>query len=200
VAFEVGDAAEAYNTSVKFGAVGIMVPRKVIDHSTNTSITLSEIQLFGDVVIRFLSGTFTGPALPNYVSVPQPPMGNRQHNIGIERIDHCVSNVHELLPAVEYLQKALGLHEFGEFTTDDVGTTDSGLNSVVLANNNEFILLPVNEPTYGTKRKSQIEGFLEQHNGPGIQHIALKTNNIIGTVREMQSRSHYGDLNSCHRL
>jgi len=56
-----------------------------------------------------------------------------------------------------------GFHEFAEFTAEDVGTVDSGLNSVVLANNEETILLPINEPTYGTKRKSQIQTYLEQN-------------------------------------
>ena len=56
-----------------------------------------------------------------------------------------------------------GFHEFAEFTAEDVGTVDSGLNSVVLANNNEMVLLPVNEPTFGTRRKSQIQTYLEQN-------------------------------------
>ena len=58
---------------------------------------------------------------------------------------------------------AQGFHEFAEFTAEDVGTVDSGLNSCVLANNNEMILLPVNEPTFGTRRKSQIQTYLEQN-------------------------------------
>ena len=57
-----------------------------------------------------------------------------------------------------------GFHEFAEFVAGDVGTVDSGLNSVVLANNNEMVLLPLNEPTFGTKRKSQIQTYLEQNN------------------------------------
>ena len=57
---------------------------------------------------------------------------------------------------------------------------------MVLANNSEFILLPVNEPTFGTKRKSQIQTYLEQNGGPGLQHLALKTDDIFATVREMR--------------
>lgn len=57
-----------------------------------------------------------------------------------------------------------GFHEFAEFVAEDVGTVDSGLNSVVLANNNEYVLLPLNEPTFGTPRKSQIQTYLEQNN------------------------------------
>jgi 4-hydroxyphenylpyruvate dioxygenase len=64
----------------------------------------------------------------------------------------------------------------------------------VLANNNQRVLLPVNEPTFGTRRKSQIQTYLEQNCGSGVQHIALKTNDIIATMKEMKSRSHIGGL------
>lgn len=61
---------------------------------------------------------------------------------------------------------AQGFHEFAEFVAEEVGTVDSGLNSVVLANNNEMVLLPINEPTFGTRRKSQIQTYLEQNRVP----------------------------------
>jgi hypothetical protein len=67
-----------------------------------------------------------------------------------------------------------GFHDFAEFVAEDVGTVDSGLNSVVLANNNEYILLPLNEPTFGTPRKSQIQTFLEQNNVNLLLIIFLK--------------------------
>lgn len=86
----------------------------------------------------------------------------------------------------------LGFHEFSEFTAADVGTVDSGLNSMVLANNSEHILLPVNEPTHGTKRKSQIQNFLEHNNGSGVQHLALMTNDIFHTMQELKNRSMIG--------
>ena len=63
-----------------------------------------------------------------------------------------------------------GFHQFAEFTAEDVGTVDSGLNAMVLANNNEMVLLPVNEPTFGTKRKSQIQTYLEQNGRVGGPH------------------------------
>ncbi len=76
-----------------------------------------------------------------------------------------------------------GFHEFAEFVAEDVGTVDSGLNSMVLASNNEAVLLPVNEPTFGTPRKSQIQTYLEQNEGPGLQHLALMTHDIFHTLR-----------------
>lgn len=84
--------------------------------------------------------------------------------------------------SVAFVSAYAGFHEFAEFVTEDVGTLDSGLNSVVLANNNEFVLLPVNEPTFGTPRKSQIQTYLEQNEGPGLQHLALKTDDIFHTL------------------
>eukprot|EP01033_Poteriospumella_lacustris_P000194 gene194-129_t len=80
-----------------------------------------------------------------------------------------------------------GFHDFAEFVAEDVGTLDSGLNSMVLANNNELILLPINEPTFGTKRKSQIQTYLEQYQGEGVQHIALLTENIFQTLAKMKA-------------
>lgn len=68
---------------------------------------------------------------------------------------------------VNYLMRMTGFHEYAEFVAEDVGTVDSGLNSIVLASNNEAVLLPINEPTFGTKRKSQIQTFLEQVVGDG---------------------------------
>jgi len=125
--------------------------------------------------------------LPNYESVNGP-----QFNYGIIRIDHVVTNVPSLFEQVDYLADATGFHEFAEFTAEDVGTVDSGLNSMVLANNSEHVLLPVNEPTHGTKRKSQIQTYLEQNNGSGVQHIALKTNDIFATMKELKHRSFIG--------
>jgi hypothetical protein len=87
-----------------------------------------------------------------------------------------------------------GFHEFAEFTADDIGTVDSGLNSMVLANNSEFVLLPINEPTFGTKRKSQIQTYLDHNAGPGVQHLALKTDNIFKTLRQMRDVSDGGGM------
>ena len=123
--------------------------------------------------------------LPKYIPTPVED-GREPLCYGLQRLDHAVGNVHDLLETVDYITAFTGMHQFAEFTAEDVGTVDSGLNSMVLANNSEFILLPVNEPTFGTKRKSQIQTYLEQNGGPGLQHLALKTDDIFATVREMR--------------
>eukprot|EP01035_Chromulina_nebulosa_P017023 gene17023-22529_t len=187
VCLVVEDSTEAYNISTINGAIGKLSPTTLIDRKTNEVSVISEIQLFGDTVIRWISGNYSGPYLPNYELVSTPDI-----NYGIKRLDHCVCNVPKLFPAIDYLMNSVGFHEFSEFTADDVGTIDSGLNSMVLANNSEFVLIPINEPTFGTKRKSQIQSYLEHNNGSGVQHLALLTTNIFHTMRELRNRSLIG--------
>ena len=183
VGVHVADAAAAYEAAVSRGAVPRAGPR------THSECTTAEVQLYGDVVLRFVSGRAIDddslPFLPGYEAVNDASVQGRE-TFGIERIDHVVGNVPELIPAIEYAMNATGFHEFAEFTAEDVGTIDSGLNSMVLASNNEKVLLPMNEPTFGSKRKSQILTYLEQHGGAGVQHIALKTSDIFTTVRAMR--------------
>lgn len=183
----VSDARAAFEQCVANGGVGVLTPREVTDDTTGQTMVISEVQYFGDTVLRWVSGNFEGPYLPNYAPVNSPDL-----NYGLTRIDHTVSNVPNLIEAVDYAMGMTGMHEFAEFTAEDVGTVDSGLNSMVMANNNEFVLLPVNEPTFGTRRKSQIQTFLEHNNGAGLQHFALKTNDIFETMRELRKRSYIG--------
>ncbi|KAG7399502.1 hypothetical protein PHYBOEH_008737 [Phytophthora boehmeriae] len=183
----VGDAKAAYEISVKNGGVGVLEPKVIKDKDSGKATTISEVKLYGDVVVRWVSGDFDGAFVPGYEACSGPDV-----SIGIQRLDHCVGNVPKLIEAVEYITGFTGFHEFAEFTAEDVGTVDSGLNSMVLASNNELVLLPVNEPTFGTKRKSQIQTYLEQNVGAGLQHMALKTDDIFRTLSEMRKRSHLG--------
>ncbi|RYH28629.1 hypothetical protein EON65_11515 [archaeon] len=188
IGIRVADAREAYEKCIANGGVGVLPPHELVDRFTNTTGVISEVKMVDDVVLRWISGDYTGPALPNYEAVPV----NFNHSFGLTRADHIVHNVPNLFEAVDYIMNTTGLHEFAEFTADDVGTVDSGLNSMVLASNNEYILLPINEPTFGTRRKSQIQNYLEHNNGAGVQHIALKTEDIFHTIREMKKRSEWG--------
>uniref|UniRef100_A0A804U7K8 4-hydroxyphenylpyruvate dioxygenase n=1 Tax=Zea mays TaxID=4577 RepID=A0A804U7K8_MAIZE len=128
------------------------------------------------------------PFLPGFEGVASPGAAD----YGLSRFDHIVGNVPELAPAAAYFAGFTGFHEFAEFTTEDVGTAESGLNSMVLANNSENVLLPLNEPVHGTKRRSQIQTFLDHHGGPGVQHMALASDDVLRTLREMQARSAMG--------
>ena len=142
-------------------------------NSNSSGCYIAEVELYGDVVLRYVSypsnddeadvdangnasidatdgdcssSTKTQPFFPHLAPVEKTSM---RENYGIYRIDHAVGNVHDLQEAYSRIQKFTGFHEFAEFTSEDVGTVDSGLNSVVLASNSEEILLPLNEPTNG---------------------------------------------------
>eukprot|EP01039_Chlorochromonas_danica_P001501 gene1500-1635_t len=192
VGITVGCAKQAYDTCLANGGIGVLPPTELTDDATGKKLTISEVKMHGaqsDVVLRWISGDFAGHFLPNYQAVEV----KHSHNfVGLTRIDHIVSNVPKLFEALDYIMGMTGFHEFGEFTAEDVGTLDSGLNSLVLANNNEYVIMPTNEPTHGTPRKSQIQTFLEQNQGCGVQHIAVKTEDIFHTMREMKKRGECG--------
>ena len=187
VGIEVENAEAAFKASVDAGAVAVAPPTRLSDDA-NEAMIISEVLLYGDVVMRFVSGDFSGPFVPGYSGTPDGP----SVSYGLQRLDHAVGNVPELMPVVEYVAGFTGFHEFAEFVAEDVGTVDSGLNSMVLASNNEMVLMPINEPTHGTRRKSQIQTYLEQNEGSGLQHLALKTDDIFHTLREMRKRSALG--------
>ncbi|KAL1307645.1 hypothetical protein HN51_049545 [Arachis hypogaea] len=195
VAIEVEDASAAFSASVANGAKPVS-PAVLLDNS----VGFAEVHLYGDVVLRYIS--YSAPTresnlnptlrfLPGFEAV-EADSSFPELDYGIRRLDHAVGNVPELAPAVNYLKKFTGFHEFAEFTAEDVGTSESGLNSVVLASNDEMVLLPLNEPVYGTKRKSQIETYLEHNEGAGLQHLALVSEDIFRTLREMRKRSTIG--------
>ncbi|CAM9922761.1 unnamed protein product [Ectocarpus sp. 6 AP-2014] len=216
IGIEVEDAAHAYEQCIEHcGSDGsnasVRRPTRVTDVDGRGGATISEVRAYGDVVLRFISfepeskmvgegelggdkgvghgGGFEGAFLPNFVDIEGE---EAREDFGLQRADHIVGNVWDMLEQGEYMTSMTGMHEFAEFAAADIGTVDSGLNSIVLANNNEMVLLPLNEPAFGTAKKSQIQTFLEQNDGPGLQHIALKTNDIFRTMRLMRANSGLG--------
>nr|BAH10638.1 4-hydroxyphenylpyruvate dioxygenase [Hevea brasiliensis] len=195
IAIEVEDAEIAYNTSVARGALPMGGPITLDNRAV-----VAEVHLYGDVVLRYISYKNSNPNLndsspdswflPKFESVDEA--SSFPLDYGIRRLDHAVGNVPELAPAVSYVKEFTGFHEFAEFTAEDVGTSESGLNSLVLANNEDTVLLPLNEPVFGTKRKSQIQTYLEHNEGAGLQHLALVSEDIFKTLREMRRRSGVG--------
>ncbi|KVI09294.1 4-hydroxyphenylpyruvate dioxygenase-like [Cynara cardunculus var. scolymus] len=192
IAIEVEDAEIAFSVSVSHGAKPSTSPITL----GNNDAVLSEVKLYGDVVLRYIS--YKNPnydALSSFLPGFEPVEKTSTFldlDYGIRRLDHAVGNVPELAPAVDYVKSFTGFHEFAEFTAEDVGTSESGLNSVVLACNSEMVLLPMNEPVYGTKRKSQIQTYLEHNEGAGVQHLALASEDIFRSLREMRKRSGVG--------
>jgi len=170
------------------GAAACLTPIKVVDKNGLGSADIAEVRLYGDVVLRLVNlDNFRGVFMPNFEE--GSCVGE---TYGIERFDHIVGNVWNLESIQSRLMSMTGFHTFAEFVAEDVGTVDSGLNSVVLASNNEKVLLPLNEPTFGTRKKSQIQTYLEQNNGAGVQHMALFTFDIFETMRKMRAASDMG--------
>ncbi|KAL8031160.1 hypothetical protein ABFX02_13G007200 [Erythranthe guttata] len=192
VAIQVESAFSAYSAAVSRGAVPVSPPVLLSDNKTS----IAEVHLYGDAVLRFVSYNDIESASNGFFLPDFEPLDNaisyQELDYGIRKLDHAVGNVPKLEPAVDYLKKLTGFHEFAEFSAEDVGTADSGLNSVVLANNDENVLLPLNEPVFGTKRKSQIQTYLEHNEGAGVQHLALVSEDIFKTLREMRKRSCIG--------
>ncbi|GJM90301.1 hypothetical protein PR202_ga06568 [Eleusine coracana subsp. coracana] len=186
VAVRVADAADAFRASVAAGARPAFEPADL-----GLGFRLAEVELYGDVVLRYVSYPDDDeglPFLPGFEDVTTPGA----LDYGLTRFDHIVGNVPDLAPVAAYVAGFTGFHEFAEFTAEDVGTAESGLNSVVLANNAETVLLPLNEPVHGTKRRSQIQTYLDHHGGPGVQHMALASDDVLRTLREMRARSAMG--------
>jgi 4-hydroxyphenylpyruvate dioxygenase len=201
IAIEVANVQQCWETMLKEGGVSIKEPTIVMHQADTENATsnkarpngfakYAEVALYGDVVLRLVeTDGFQGAFWPNFqdVNEPLPELLAPSGDYGLHRFDHVVGNLFDLTAGRERIRKMTGFHDFAEFVAEDVGTVDSGLNSVVLANNNEMVLLPLNEPTYGTKRKSQIQTYLEQNNGEGVQHLALFSNDIFLTLRSMRA-------------
>jgi 4-hydroxyphenylpyruvate dioxygenase len=126
IGIRVADAAAAYEACVANGGVGVVPPVTQIDQATGKEMVIAEVKSVDDVVFRWVSGSFDGPFLPNCTPVNSPDI-----NYGLDRVDHIVTNVPNLFQAVDYVMGTTGFHEFAEFTAEDVGTVDSGLNSMV---------------------------------------------------------------------
>lgn len=198
IGIDVNDVLKSFQSITSHGGQPLIYPKMVAEKDVKKSsssdgyIIYCEILLYGDVVLRLIERkSYQGLFLPNYCSIDDETKNHHRNDMvqmtgwtdfGLKRFDHIVGNVWNLSESESYVQNMTGFHQFAEFTADDVGTIDSGLNSVVLANLNEMILLPINEPTFGTPRKSQIQTYLEQNQGEGVQHIALLSQNIFKTL------------------
>ncbi|MET8012264.1 4-hydroxyphenylpyruvate dioxygenase [Streptomyces sp. NPDC005271] len=185
LAIEVPDARAAYAYALEHGATGIEEPHDVKDG--NGTVVLASIRTYGDTRHTFVERSgYDGPYLPGYEAadpiVPPPPKRTFQ------AIDHCVGNVElgRMDEWVGFYNDVLGFTNMKEFVGDDIATEYSALMSKVVADGTRKVKFPLNEPALG-KRKSQIDEYLEFYGGPGVQHIALATNDIVETVRTMRA-------------
>jgi 4-hydroxyphenylpyruvate dioxygenase len=183
IALTVNDAASAWQETTNRGARGVQAPATTED--SNGRARLSSIALYGDTIHTFVERSgYHGPFLPGFAPAPSPDPIARP--AGLLHIDHMVSNVGwgQMNTWVEFYEHVMGFRMFKHFDDQDISTEYSALMSKVMASSNERIRFPINEPAVG-RRKSQIEEYLDFYGGPGIQHIALATKDIIGTVTRL---------------
>ncbi len=185
IALWVDDATKAWEETTKRGARSYMEPRKIEDE--NGLVIRSGIHTYGDTVHVFVERkNYNGIFLPGFEKWessynPDP--------IGLKYIDHMVGNVgwNEMNVWEDFYRDVMGFANLITFDDKDISTQYTALMSKVMTNGNGRIKFPINEPAEGAK-KSQIEEYLEFYNGPGCQHIAIATDDIIDTVKKMQER------------
>ena len=185
LALWVDDAQKAYEETTKRGAVGVHEPKVLKDE--NGEVVVASIQTYGETIHTFVERkNYNGPFLPGFIK--KESLINVEP-IGLEYIDHCVGNVGwgEMNTWVEFYEKVMGFSLLVTFDDNDISTDYTALMSKVVSNGNGYIKFPINEPAEG-KKKSQIEEYIDFYNGPGVQHIAIATNDILHTVSELRDR------------
>ena len=186
IALEVDDAESAYRETVGRGARGVSEPRSVSDE--NGTVKLAAIAAYGDTIHTFVErGAYRGTFMPGFVPVAGEDRVARP--VGLKYVDHMVANVAlgEMNAWVRFYEHVMGFRLYQTFDDRDINTEYSALMSKVMANGNDRIKFPINEPAAG-RRKSQIEEYLDFYQGPGIQHIALATDDIVATVSKMREQ------------
>jgi 4-hydroxyphenylpyruvate dioxygenase len=205
VAFEVDDAKAVFEQAVANGAEVVAVPSSEKDG--HGEILKASIRTYGDTTHTFIQRTsYRGEFLPGYrtcksvvlcppeVQLTYPddiddPINAHLPTIPLEAIDHCVGNQDwaQMEAACDFYERCLGFHRFWSVDDKDICTDFSALKSIVMASPNEVVKMPINEPAVG-KKKSQIEEYVDFYNGAGVQHIALRTPDIITTVSNLRAR------------
>ena len=185
VALWVEDARKAYEETTKRGAKSYMEP--TVETDEHGEVVRAGIYTYGETVHMFVERkNYKGTFMPGFVEWksdynPEP--------VGLKYIDHMVGNVgwNEMNTWVKWYEDVMGFVNFLSFDDKQIHTEYSALMSKVMSNGNGRIKFPINEPAEGKKR-SQIEEYLDFYEGPGVQHIAVATNDIINTVSKMRAR------------
>ena len=184
IALAVPDAAEAYRQAVQRGARGVVEPHWQEDEFGRVEV--STVATYGDTVHSFVDrADYAGVYLPGY----RPLEGERGEGVGLQQFDHIVGNVElgQMDHWVEFYERVFGMTEMIHFSDEDIATEYSALMSKVMTDGKGKIKFPINEPAEG-KRKSQIDEYLEFYGGPGAQHLAIATDDIVRTVETLQTR------------
>lgn len=190
VAFRVPDCLGFFLEARKRGAQISLEPHSWSDQ--NGRVKRAALKAYGDTIHSVVERDgYNGNFWPGFVPYEQifgaPPECANLNDLKV--IDHVVANVElgRMNVWVDFYEKILGFSQMQQFSDDQISTEYSALMSKVMSGGNGKIKLPINEPAQG-KRRSQIEEYLDFHNGPGVQHLAFATNDIITTVRELRRR------------
>lgn len=187
IALDVANVENAYQVAVSRGAVGVREPERLEDE--NGVFEIATIRAYGDTMHSFVNrDNYRGAFAPGYQPLdPERYSPTTFHSVGLAAIDHIVGNVEEgkMDEWVEFYRNVLGFEQLVHFDDKDISTEYSALMSKVVQNGTGRIKFPINEPAKG-RRRSQIEEYLQFYGGPGVQHIAMATGDIIDTVRAMR--------------
>jgi 4-hydroxyphenylpyruvate dioxygenase len=185
IALWVDDASQAWRETTNRGAVSVAEPNILSDE--HGQVVLSSIRTYGDTIHTFVDRSkYSGPFLPGFRAVDHDTVARP---VGLLHVDHMVGNVgwHEMNEWVNFYANVMGFSLYQHFDDKDISTEYSALMSKVMASGNGYVKFPINEPAEG-KRKSQIEEYLDFYPGPGVQHIALATNDILHTVHKLHEQ------------
>jgi len=185
IALWVDDARRAYSLAIERGATSAGEPRVLEDDKGE--VVIAGIRTYGETIHSLVERrNYNGLFMPGFVPFAGRGMSK---GVGLKYIDHCVGNVElgAMNKWVQYYAQVLGFAQLISFDDKAISTEYSALMSKVMANGNGRIKFPLNEPAKG-KKKSQIDEYLEFYQGPGCQHIALATDDIISTVTQLRDR------------
>jgi len=185
IALWVDDARDAFEKAIERGARAEQEP--TVLHDDDGEIVIASFRIYGETVHSLVERrNYRGLFMPGFVPVKPhyaPP------EVGLEYVDHCVGNVElgKMNEWVDFYATVMGFRNLLTFDDKTISTEYSSLMSKVMANGNDRIKFPINEPAKG-KKKSQIDEYLEFYKGPGVQHMALATDDIIRTVTTLRDR------------
>jgi 4-hydroxyphenylpyruvate dioxygenase len=201
IALEVPDVRQAFDQSTLRGAAPALEPVEMADD--NGVLRVAAIHGYGDTVIKFIErDDYAGVFAPGFRALTRP--GTPTDGAGLIAVDHIVGNVElgQMDRWVRFFAETMGFSQLVHFDDKKISTEYSALMSKVMQDGTGRIKFPINEPATG-RRKSQIEEYLEYYHGPGVQHIALATDDIVRTVSHLRNkgveflrvpRAYYEDL------
>ncbi len=180
VAILVEDARAAHEAAVRAGARSVLAPTEFRDE--HGSIVKATIATYGDTVHSFVERrNYRGAFMPGFIESRKS--GSASNNPNLSHIDHCVGNVGwgEMDPWGTFYERVFGFSQLVSFDDKDISTEYTALKSKVMTDERHRVKFPINEPARG-KKKSQIEEYLDFYRGPGVQHVAIATDDIVATI------------------